>query len=299
VKAEEFVRQFNADLANDVGNLVSRAVTLIERHFNGHKPPLGHGEEIDSALRERTVVAVDEFAEAVGRISPNDAIAAGLKLARAANRYMEQTAPWFLAKSGNLERLGTVLATVAETIRVVAIILSPDLPRKSLEILRALGFADPQSELTSDGLLGWNRCPGPFRLEGSVFPRIEKEKPAAVKDTKTDSPGAEDGLISIGQFFQSQLRTAEIVSAEKVEGANRLLKLQIKIGEETRQIVAGIAEHYKPDELAGKTIVVVANLQPATIRGIESNGMLLAASKGKTLRLVMPDGPIDTGAKVG
>jgi methionyl-tRNA synthetase len=192
-----------------------------------------------------------------------------------------------------------VLLTVAEAIRVVAIILSPDLPRKSLEMLRALGFEKPENELTREGLLGWDRCPGPFHLDGSVFPRIEKDKPAPKKDAKGKSADGGDGLISIDQFFQSQLRTASVVAAESVEGANRLLKLQIKIGEEERQIVAGIAEHYEPEDLIGKTIVVVANLQPAKIRGIESNGMLLAASKGKTLRLIGPDGPIDTGAKVG
>ena len=300
VKAEEFVRQFNADLANDVGNLVSRTVTLIGRHFGGEKPPCGPREEIDDALRKRSLQAAREFEEAVGRYSPNDSIASGLKLAREANRYMDQTSPWTLAKSGQTERLGTVLSTVAETIRVVAIILSPGLPRKSPEILRALGFKTPENELTAEGLNGWDRCPGPFRLEGSVFPRIERDTAApSTPKSETTPPEGEEGLISIDQFFQSQLRTAVIRAAEKVDGAKRLLKLQITIGDDERQIVAGIAEHYRPEELIGKSIVVVANLKPASIRGIESNGMLLAASKGGTLRLVTPDGPIDTGAKVG
>jgi methionyl-tRNA synthetase len=108
-----------------------------------------------------------------------------------------------------------------------------------------------------------------------------------------------DNVISIEQFFQSQLRTAIIAEAEKVEGAAKLLKLKIDVGGEQRQIVAGIAEHYQPEDLIGRTIVVVANLKPATIRGVESNGMLLAATKGGTLRLVTTDGPIDAGAEVG
>ncbi|MBI5867910.1 MAG: methionine--tRNA ligase [candidate division Zixibacteria bacterium] len=298
VKAEEFIRQYNADLANDMGNLVSRAVTLIERHFEGHKPTIGPLEPVDEELQRDAAQATARFEDAVRRISPNEAISAGLELARAANRYMERTAPWVLAKSGQTERLGTVLGTTVEAIRIAAVILSADIPRKSREILRALGFADPDQELTSAGLHGWGRCPGPFHLAQGVFPRMEK--PAAAPAPESASVAtAPENVITIDQFFQAQLRVARVTAAETVPGANRLLKLQIEIGGEPRQIVAGIAEHYKPEELIGKSIVVVANLQPATIRGVTSNGMLLAASIGKTLRLVTPDGPIDSGAKVG
>jgi len=126
------------------------------------------------------------------------------------------------------------------------------------------------------------------------------DKPIAIQSTETQpTQGPAESVVTIDQFFQSQLRIARVLAAEPVPGANRLLKLQIEIGGEPRQIVAGIAEHYCPEDLVGKSIVVVANLQPATIRGVTSNGMLLAASLGKTLRLVTPDGPIDSGAKVG
>jgi methionyl-tRNA synthetase len=300
VKAEEFVRQFNADLANDVGNLVSRALKLIDRHFGGNKPPLGPRQDIDYALRDTARQAVAQFADALGDFSPNDAVTASLNLARESNRYMEQTAPWNLAKSGDTERLGTVLATVVEAIRVSAVLLSPGLPLKSLEILRSLGFTKPEAELTSEGVNGWDRCPGPFRLDDSIFPRLDKDRIAAAPAAKAPETVAETaGLISIDQFFRSQLRTAIIAEAEKVKGAKKLLQLTIELGDEQRQIVAGIAEHYQPEELIGKTIVVVANLEPAKIRGVESQGMLLAASKGDTLRLVTTDGPIDAGAKVG
>ncbi|HUU46463.1 MAG TPA: methionine--tRNA ligase, partial [Acidobacteriota bacterium] len=170
VKAQEFVRQFNADLANDLGNLVSRAVTMIERHFDGRKPPSGGLEEADRSLREAAQSAAAAFAEAVAQYSPNSGIAAGLDLARATNRYFDRTQPWALAKTGQTERLGTVLATAAEAIRVAAIILSPDLPGKARAILKTLGFTDPESELTPEGLYGWDRCPGPFRPDGSLFP---------------------------------------------------------------------------------------------------------------------------------
>lgn len=298
VKADEFIRQFNADLANDLGNLVSRAITLIDRHFKGQRPPVGSREPIDDELEAVAMQAAGRFTASIYEISPNDAITAGLDLARAANRYMEKTAPWTLAKEGNTERLGTVLATVVEAIRVAAIILSGDIPGKAREILRALGIADPEDELTPAGLNSWDRCPGPFSLAGSLFPRMEKPSPVQPADIGAESTVA-DNVITIDQFFQAQLKTAKVVSAERVEGANRLLKLQIEIGGVPRQIVAGIAEHYTPEDLVGRMIVVVANLQPARIRGIESNGMLLAASEGKTLRLITTDGPIGSGAKVG
>jgi len=301
VKADEFIRQFNADLANDLGNLVSRAVTLIDRHFGGRRPPLGKREAIDEDLKAKAAESVKRFSEAITAISPNEAINAGLDLARAANRYMEQTAPWTLAKDGKTDRLGTVLCTVVEAIRVAAIILSGDLPAKSREILRALGIAEPDAELSPDGLNGWDRAPGPFVLETGLFPRMEKvvTAPSSQAPANAAPAAAAENVITIDQFFQAQLRTATVLAAERVVGANRLLKLQIEVGGEPRQIVAGIAEHYSPESLIGRTIVVVANLQPAKIRGIESNGMLLAASIGKTLRLVTPDGPIDSGAKVG
>ncbi|MBD3297759.1 MAG: methionine--tRNA ligase [candidate division Zixibacteria bacterium] len=298
VKAEEFLRQFNADLANDVGNLVSRAVKLIDRHFDGQRPEVGAREAIDDELREAALTAVDQFDDGVGRLIPNDAILAALNLSRAANRYMEQTAPWNLAKSGDTDRLGTVLATVVEAIRVSAVLLSPGIPNKARQILKALGFTKPEDELSPDAIRGWDRCPGPFTLPESIFPRLDK---AAIdlSGKKEEPKQVAENVISIDQFFETQLRTAKVLEAEAVKGAKKLLKLQIEVGTENRQIVAGIAEHYKPEDLIGRTIVVVANLQPAKIRGVESNGMLLAASNGKTLRLVTADGEIPSGSKVG
>ncbi|MBI3872211.1 MAG: methionine--tRNA ligase [candidate division Zixibacteria bacterium] len=301
VKADLFIRQFNADLANDLGNLVSRAVTLIERHFEGRRPPGGASQPIDNEQRQQAESCGKRFAAAIESLAPHDAIGAGIDLVRAANRYLEKTQPWSLAKENDLARLGTVLNTAVESIRVAAIILSPILPSKSRLILATLGFTDPEAELNRQGLSGWDRCPGPFHLEAPIFPRMDKVALPSMEKALMSEPTAVAGenVITVDQFRQTQLCTAEVISAEKIAGADRLLKLQIALGEERRQIVAGIAQHYKPEDLVGRTIVVVANLQPATIRGIASQGMLLAASNGPTLRLITTDGPIDSGSSIG
>ncbi|MCH8992408.1 MAG: methionine--tRNA ligase, partial [Acidobacteria bacterium] len=304
VKEAEFVRQFNADLANDLGNLVSRTVKMIQRHFGGSKPPRGDLDTADRELHATAERAISRFAAATDSISPNHGIAAGLDLVRAANRYFEHTQPWTLAKANETVRLGTVLATATEAIRVAAVILSPDIPAKSRSILRALGFTDPEAELTPEGLHGWDRCPGPFQLQESIFPRLDKKEKAGkeMAVTPSETPEAavgDENVITIDQFRAIDLRTAAVVSAARVEGTDRLLQLEIDVGGERRQIVAGIAKHYAPDALVGKTIIVVANLQPTKIRGVTSHGMLLAASTGDTLRLLTTDGPLEPGTGVG
>ncbi len=304
LKADLFVQQFNADLANDLGNLVSRAVTMIQRHFEGAslrnrsmEGPLG---DAVTGLRRQALAAAETFEAGVVSHSPNAAIGAGLELVRAANRFFDDAKPWELAKKNDLENLATVLAVTAELVRIATIIASPVIPAKSREILRALGFSDPDSELTRDALFGWDRCPGPFRLDAPIFPRLDKVESSKVeKKPVTDISVVVENVVTIDQFRQTKLRTAEVIAAEKVEGADKLLKLQLALGDERRQIVAGIALHYKPEELVGKTIIIVANLQPSKIRGVESQGMLLAASNGTTLRLLTTDGVIDSGSSIG
>ena len=323
VKAEEFVRQFNADLANDLGNLVSRVVALIGQHFAGQAPPPGTPGPHETVLathwdRALTYFGTSILATSLEEWAPkvdlqlhdapeiNVAIDAGIQLVRETNRYLELTQPWQVARDGDRARLGTILSTAVEAIRRASIILSPIIPRKAEQILRSLGITEPDKELRVDDLGSTDKhvralCPGPFHLEGPIFPRLDKIEVAKREKTTvsdTHSEPAAENVITIDEFKKVQLRTAEVVVAERVEGANRLLKLQIAIGDERRQIVAGIAEYYKPEDLVGKTIIVVANLQPATVRGIPSQGMLLAASKGKTLRLVTTDGPIDSGSGI-
>lgn len=305
LKADQFVRQFNADLANDLGNLVSRVVTLANRHLPGKSLSFSKtGESAVGLIGQADVIvgdAIGSFRKGVEALSPSTAIGAGLKLVREINRWFDSEKPWKIAESGDLQSLEIVLGISAEATRVAAALLSPVIPAKSRAILRALGFADPDVELSLEKLQSWGKRPiGPFTLDAPIFPRLEKvEVKPPEKKPVSETPVAAENVVTIDQFRQTKLRTAEVIAAEKVEGADKLLKLQLALGEERRQIVAGIALHYKPEELIGKTIVIVANLQPSKIRGVESQGMLLAASNGGTLRLLTTDGLIESGSSIG
>jgi methionyl-tRNA synthetase len=214
--------------------------------------------------------------------------------------------PWVLGKEGKTAELGTVLYTAAEALRIVSGMLYPVMPAKMSQLRRALGLpgGDPDFEVLDKwGVLQPGAAVGEML---SLFPRISSE-PA---EEKTDAPvapkpgketSATRGVAKIGfdEFGKVELKTARVLSAEKVEGTDKLLKLQIDVGGEQRQIVAGIAQSYEPEALPGRTIVVVANLQPAKIRKVESNGMLLAATSGDTLRLITVDGEIPSGSNVG
>ena len=232
-----------------------------------------------------------------------------MNVVRKANRYMETTAPWTLAKEGKTERLASVLYTAAETLRVVAQLLLPVMPEKMTKLLSTIGapavFSFEQAK--NHGVLN----PGSaIRDIDALFPRIQleeteapkaepKKKQEKVKAVK-EEPVLPEGIISITDFAKVKLITAKVVQAEKVPDAEKLLKLQVDAGSEKRQIVSGIAGFYTPEELIGKTIVLVANLKPAKIRGVESCGMLLAAKNGDNLRLVTVDAPdFPGGASVG
>ena len=251
--------------------------------------------------------------EALAAMKIDRGLDAVLNIARAGNRYFEKTAPWKLAKEGNAERLNTVLHVAAEALFKAAVLLNPVMPEKTAELGKALGYsAEEFAACRIAALDGADHVTGRTIADiGALFPRVEvaaEEAPKTEKAPKAEKKAepakkeaAPEGvkLVTIDEFFQTQLKTATVLQAEKVEGADKLLKLQIDIAGETRQLVAGIAKYYEPETLIGRTIVVVANLQPAKIRGIESRGMLLAAKSGNDLRLVTVDGPIASGASVG
>jgi methionyl-tRNA synthetase len=235
----------------------------------------------------------------VEKINLNQAIDQVMALVRSTNRYVENQAPWALAKDGKKDRLATVLYTSCETLRIVGILFYPVLPQKCQRIGELLGFSGGKWEPSLKDADGWGVLE-PGRRIGTpeaLFPRLEKK-------TKTEESevivNQEKSLpeISFEEFSKMDLRVAVVLEAERVQGADKLLKLKIDLGSETRQIVAGIAEQYSPEEMIGKRIVVVANLKPAKIRGIESKGMLLAGKDGELLSLVCADKEVKGGSPV-
>jgi len=296
IQASRFVMQYNSDLANDLGNLVSRVVKLIDSHFEGSLPPPHKPiDGLDELMQLAEAVAESSHGH-VKHFRLNAAIADGINLVRATNKFFNDTAPWKLAKAGKTDELGGILYACCEALRIVSIILTPIMPGKMADLRAVLGESDKTLTLDNARIF-FSLEPGrPIKLEKPLFPRLETKKRKAKPQADNKAEG--DGLLDISEFGKVQLRVAEVLAAEPVEGADRLLKLQISLGEEQRQIVAGIAQHYQPDQLVGKQVVVVANLKPAKIRGVESNGMLLAAKSGKKLVVVTPDGDIPPGAGI-
>lgn len=309
---DAFINRYNCDLANDLGNLLSRVVKMTLRNYGGVIPAPQVETDHETDLKEIIRRAIPEMEDAIIGMKLEHGIAQIMNVVRAGNRYLEKTAPWTLAKNGDRERLSSVLYYTAEILRNVSVMLYPVMPQKMVELRRVLGI--PEGELEncriSDLTNNQNVLSGLQMTDiDALFLRIKTEeeapaeqKPAADKTAKPADAKAEvlpEGIITIDEFFKTQLRTAKVIKAERIEGADKLLKLQIEIGGEVRQLVAGVAQYYAPEEITGKTIIVVANLKPAKIRGVESQGMLLAAKDGKDLKLITVDGPFASGATVG
>ncbi len=305
IQANRFISQYNSDLANDLGNLVSRVVKMIQRDFDGTLP--SPHKELDGLqeLLEQAELVPGKAYEHINHFRVGQAIAEAMNLVRAANKFFNDAAPWKMAKAGKFDEMGGVLYACCEVIRIVSICLYPVMPDKMKEVRGIFGLKDDTLSL-DEARTFFLLEPGiVLSFEESVFPRLKpkkdeegRPKEAGGKVKATTEAKSEDGLLDISEFAKVQLRVAEVIAAERVEGADKLLRLQIDLGSEKRQIVAGIAEHYDPEKLPGMKIVVVANLKPAKIRGIESNGMLLAAKTGKKLTLVSPHEDIPAGASI-
>ena len=278
---ESFIKRYNSDLANDFGNLLSRISNLLKKFFDSRIPQ----DEDDSAegldVKSKAVETVAIVWEKIEVMRVNEAIEIILQFVRSINKYIETKAPWKLAKE-EPEIAGKVLFTAAEALRVSAILLSPIMPNRTQTVLETLGATE--SGLDWGGLTSGIE----IKLHDPLFPRINIKK----LENSVENHGKKEELenvITFDEFQNVELKTAKILKAEKVDGADKLLKLQIKVGDEQRQIISGIAQFYPPEELVEKMIVVVTNLKPATIFGIESNGMLLAAKNGRTLTLMTID----------
>ncbi len=297
IQAKRFVTQYNSDLANDLGNLVSRVAKLIETNFDGKLPrPHKTLPGLDQLIGQAEALPTSAY-EHFSHFRITQGIGETIALVRAANKFFNDTAPWILAREGRIDELGGVLYACCEVIRIVSIMLTPVMPRKMSE-LRA-GFGLNESTLTLErAQIFFDLVPGtPVRFDKPLFPRIEVKTSSEIKAEPSRAKES-DNLLDIAEFAKAELRVAKVLSAERVAGADKLLKLQIDLGGETRQIVAGVAQFYTPEKIVGMKIVVVANLRPTVIRGVQSNGMLLAAKSGSQLFVLTPEGDLPTGAKV-
>ncbi|MDR6227125.1 methionine--tRNA ligase [Desmospora profundinema] len=318
---EGFVERANADLANDLGNLLHRTLTMVNKYSGGvvGKPIPGATEQDESLVRLATET-VNKVEKAMDRMQFSVALASIWELVRGTNRYLEGTMPWELAKDpAKKEVLESSLYHVLESLRFASILIRPFLVRTPVRMWEQMGLEE--GEKTSwDSVAVFGSFPAGIRVNkgNPLFPRLDVEEEAKAivrlmggipveKTEKAAQPKAEEAkqketnqadMISIDQFAQVDLRVAEILEADRVKGADRLLKLQLDLGFEKRQVVAGIAQHYNPDQLIGQKVICVANLKPVKLRGVLSQGMVLAAKEGDQLVLSTVSSDIPNGAQV-
>ncbi len=295
---EAVFRRYNSDLANDLGNLVNRTVTMIGRYCGGKIPaPV---DMLPEALHAAKLV---ENYLAGRVVNYMDALKAINEFLSFLNRYIEENAPWRLQKEGKKAEVDAVMYTLAEGLRFAAVLLRPFMPAVAEQIAHQIGWEHPEW-MWSALVWGELRAGSETHLAGPIFPRIQETAeavPAATPSVTPAEPSAPPAaLITIDDFTKVQLKVGTVISAECVPKADKLLKLKVDIGEaEPRQIIAGIALVYPPETLVGRQIVVVANLQPAKLRGELSQGMLLAADMGEAgMAVLSPDKPVPNGNKV-
>ena len=310
------ITRVNSDLANGLGNLLSRTLTLIERTQAGQVPAPGTIGPAEQELQRATMTLLHEsLPRHLEQLEFNRALEAILQVVQLANQYVDKTAPWALAKhEADAEQLRTVLYTMAETLRCLSLATYPVMPTSALSLCTQLGISADFTDSLLKGKIEWGGLkPGTAIHKGqSLFPRIElkpgarpvtelsvpsQPTPAAPAPTAAPAPLAAP-QITIDEFMKIQLKTATVLSAERVPKSEKLIKLQVSLGTEQRQIVAGIGKKYEPDALIGKTIVIVANLKPAKLMGIESQGMVLAAGDADVRGLLTILEEVDPGTKV-
>lgn len=309
---EALVERINADLANDFGNLVNRTLAMIERYCQGTLPEPGPEEPLDKEMKAAATTLLATVERYLDRYDFSGALAAIFGLVDRANKYADATRPWSLAVAeGGRERLGSVLYNLAEVIRIVTVLLSPFMPGLPERVFGKLGIAGLPSCHTLESTETFGLLPPGTRVERGepLFPRIywegEKtpdpgvgEPPGATKDSLSKQPQMAESQVEIGDFLKLDLRVGLVLEAKPIKNSDKLIQIKIDLGQDERTIVAGIGKSYRPEELVGKKVVVVANLKPARLMGVESQGMLLAAEDKDTLSLVTLDKDISPGARV-
>ena len=303
---ENIINRYNTDLANNLGNLLSRTIAMTKKYFGGVIPQnVVFDNEFDNDLKTKTFDTVSKFATLMDEFKLADASACVFDMLSRANKYIDETTPWILAKDeANKERLGTVLYNLLETLRVGAVLLYPFIPATCDEIFTQLNTELKEYEtISAFGALESGREVGEQKVlfqridEAKMLSEIEAEIEAKIEAEKKIEKPEGCAIIGIDKFMDVELRTAQVLECEAVPKAKKLLKLQLDLGYEKRQVVSGIAKFYKPEDLIGKKVIVVANLSPAKLCGIESNGMILASGE-ETIRVVFLDKDTPNGERV-
>ena len=293
-----FIKVYNSVLANTLGNLVSRTVAMTEKYFDGVIPEPSAGDELDKDLQEYIISEAGDYAALMDEYKTADAIGRILNILYRANKYIDETEPWSLAKDESKKaRLGTVLYNLLESIRIAGILLSPVMPETCEKIFAQINSAltDYESAFIFGGLKSGVKV---SKCE-ILFARLDEAKILAELE-KEDAP--ENPEITIDDFMKTELKVARVLECEKIAKSDKLFKLLVDLGGEKRQIVSGIAQFYNPADLIGRKIILVSNLQPAKLRGIESQGMLLASNEiadGKeNVRVIFADDDAALGSRV-
>ena len=305
---ETIISRFNADLANTLGNLVNRTVAMSKKYFDGKIENTSVCDALDEDLIKTALETKDNVISKMNEFKVADSLEIIMNLARRLNKYIDETMPWALAKEeASLPRLKTVLYNLIEGIRYIGVLLKPFMPETADEILKQIGakFTEIESLNTfgkteSNTFVGeakplFQRIDEAKKLE-EITKEVEEAKKKAQKEVKKEDVAVSE--ISIDDFAKVELKVGEIIESKPVEGTDKLLVSKIKIGDEVRQIVSGIAKYYNPADLIGRKVVVVTNLKPVKLRGVLSEGMILAASDGKDLSLITPDKDLESGSGV-
>jgi methionyl-tRNA synthetase len=309
---EHMIGKINSDLANNLGNLVNRTITMVDKYFGGVVAEPEAREALDEELINLALETPGKVEEKMNEYRVAEALDEVITLLKRSNKYIDETQPWVLAKDEEGKaRLATVLYNLLESIRIASVLLLPFIPDTAVEIQRQINATktDWNSIKSFDGIIAGSKV----NEAKPMFARIDEVKKLAeinaalelnapIEQPKIEEKKVEvsedDGLITIDDFAKVQLKVAKVLECEKVEKSDKLLKLILEVGEEKRQVVSGIAKTYKPEDLIGKHVILVANLKPVKLRGIESNGMILAASDDNTLTLLTPMAEIKSGADV-
>ena len=304
---DALIQRINSDLANDLGNLLHRTLNMVGKFQQGVVLAPEGRSEIDASLIEDAMSTVKTFADDMNNMKISHAIKAVWAFISRANKYIDETAPWALAKDeSKKQELANTMYNLVEALRVISGLIYPYMPTTAGNLWQQLNLPGTIEELRLADIEKWGGTPANMHIGQAqqLFPRIEVEKveqPVKAAKNKSEKQKSKkdkqkesqpEGEISIDDFAKIQLRVAKVLEAEAVPKADKLLKLKIDLGDEQRELVSGIAKQYKPEELVGKNVIVVANLKAAKIRGVVSHGMVLAASAGDDLKLVTVDMPV-------